>query len=293
MKKLFTRLASVTLFLLCLSAAFTHTARAQHAGTWQFTVSPNLHIPFSMESEVTVLNITETFDLGLGDFLSLDQAFSGGFRLEGRRNDWGYFVDLSFTYAEDSRTARNYPLPPVLANVINTQFNPPVPVPAGTPVSAGILASGSSLSVDVGVLYRVWESEMRGGVRYYAEPSVAFRFGSIRSELDFELDLADIPVVRTKLDVSDNPGKAVIGLNLGIETEGRWDASLRTVTGTSVVSAEDHFSIRITPGAAYRLSDSMALNLNYDFHYLTYERRNNIGLKQTQHALSIGLTATF
>lgn len=215
-------------------------------------------------------------------------------QLEGRRNDWGYFVDLGFTYAEDSRTVPNYSLPQILANLINMQFDPPMPVSAGTPVSASILARGSSLSVDVGVLYRVWESEMRGRVRYYAEPSVSLRFGGIRSELDFELDLADIPVVRTNLEVSDTPGnKAVLGLKLGVETEGRWAASLRTVAGTAIISGEDHFSFRLTPGAAYRLSDSMALNLSCDFRYLTYERGNNISLKQTQHALSIGLKATF
>lgn len=293
MKKIIIRSVILPCLLGLFGLLLPQYADAQYADTWRFKVSPKLLIPFNLHSDVSVQGITETFELGLSDFVSLDQAFSGGFRLEGRRNDWGLFADLSFTYAEDTRLAQNYPLPPPLALIINSRFNPPSPVPAGTPVTAGILASGSALSLEFGVLYRLWEAEATNGNRYFAEPLAAVRFSSLKSELDFELDLAGIPVVRTNLNVSDSPLKSVIGLNLGLETTGRWSAALLTTAGASLISQEDHFSFRISPQAAYAFNPNLALTLGYDFRYLNYERSPNIGLTQKQHALSIGLSAGF
>lgn len=284
---MFNRLNAKVLLTLVLVLFVGNTVKAQ-TSSWNFSVTPYTLVPFNLQSDVTALGITESFALGMDDFFSMDQVFTGALRFEATKNDWRIFADISYTYAEDTQRVQNYPLPPVLALIINNQFNPPAPVQPGTLVNAGILAIGSTLTIDIGGSYRVAEGEWSNGNRYFIEPLVALRLSTIKSELDFELDLGNIPVVRTKADITDNPLKSVIGVIVGFETQGRWSAQLHSTIGSSLISQEDHFSVRVAPEATYTLSDTFALTFGYQFRHLNYER-GQFGLTQTQHAASIGL----
>lgn len=118
---------------------------------------------------------------------------------------------------------------------------------------------------------------------------MALRFSNIKSELDFELDFGNMPVVRTNPNFSDNPVKTVVGVKFCFETESRWSAHVLTSVGASLFSGVTHFSFRVAPEATYAVSETIGLTLGYQYSHLNYERGNNIVLTQNQHALTLGV----
>lgn len=291
-------ISTLLLFLLMMTAGSANTdARSQmneaEDDEWSFYLKHYMLVPLNMQTDVTVLGITQSFSLKTSDFFSFDDVYTGSLRFEARRNALGLFTDLSYTSASESRRVRNYLLPPALAQIINTQFNPPMPIPPGTPADARIGATGSAFTIDAGAMYRILEGTFgtSSNAAYVVEPALGARISVLSSELDFELDLADIPVVRTAIDDNDVVLKPLVGLSLGISS-GYFSTNLNTSLATSLFSNDDDLSFRISPEVVFSPIESLYLSLGYHYRYLESEN-GDFGLTQTQHAISIGIGLGF
>ncbi len=291
-------ISTLLLFLLVNSAGSANTdARSQmneaEDDEWSFYLKHYMLVPLNIQTDVTALGITQSFSLKTSDFFTFEDVYTGSLRFEARRDAFGLFTDLSYTTASDSRRAENYPLPPVLAQLINTQFNPPVPIPPGTPADARISASGSAFTMDAGTMYRVLERTLgtSANLSYFLEPVLGARLSVLSSELDFELDLADIPVVRTAADDNNIIVKPLVGLALGIST-GDWSGNLNTSLAASLFSPDDDLSFRISPEVVFTPVESLYISLAYHFRHLE-SAKDDFGLTQTQHAISIGIGLGF
>ncbi|TVQ05485.1 MAG: hypothetical protein EA359_03050 [Balneolaceae bacterium] len=256
---------------------------------WSFVVKPYIVLPLSLEADIMAIGVTESLSFGLEDVLNLDQAFTGSIRVETRRNGYGIYSDISYLLVKDSRRVQNYPLPAPLAAIINSQFNPPVTIPPGTPATAEIIASGSAFTADLGGFYRIKEGFLTNNAvsKYYIEPMLGLRLSIIQSEIDFDLDLANIPVVRTSAEETNQPFKVVAGVRAGIETENSWAFELDSNIGAGLFSSDQHLSIRVTPEVSYSVSEMFSFIAGYQFRYLDFDK-GEYGLKQVQHGLSIG-----
>lgn len=296
MKQLFTKwllILLMTTITICVSSLKAQNNQNQD-GEWTFSIGQSLLVPIQLQSDVTALGITQRFTLSTSDFFSFDDVFTGLWHFDARYKKIGIFTDLSYTYAEDSNRIQNYPLPPVLAQIINARINPSIQIPPGTPADAVIGTFGSALTIDIGGMYRILEGVLSqsSNITYFIEPYIAARISVLKSELDFELDLASIPVVRTIADNTEEVFKTIFGFKFRVATDGNWTSNLQTGFGSSLFQPQNHMSFRFSQEVAYSPRELLYLSLGYHYRYLDFEN-NNVGLSQSQHAISLGIRVGF
>ena len=257
--------------------------------TWSYTVTPNINLPLSIKSDVTVIGITETINTNTNDLLNLNKAFTFSLRFEARRNASGFYTEYNLIFAEDTRSIQNYPLPPTLAALINNRFNLPVTLPPGTPASARINVFGSSTTFDLGFFSRVIDISAGSfeNTRYYLEPHAALRFSTIYSRIHFNLDLADIPVLDVWPSTLDYHQMFLFGLTTGFYATDSWSADLKADFSVSPLGPARKYAFSLMPTISYKLSNVVSIEAGYQLRYLEYEQ-DQIGLVQEMHALHIG-----
>lgn len=281
------------LILVLLAIIICHFSLPQSGisqdDNWSYSITPNINLPLSIQSDVTVIGITETVNTSASDILNFDKAFTFSLRFEARRNNSGFYSEYNIVFAEDTRSIQNYPLPPTLAALINNRFDLPVTVPPGTPASARINAYGSSSSFDLGYFNRVLD--MRAGssenAHFYFEPFAALRFSTVYSRIRFALDLADIPVLDVWPSVLDSHQMLVFGFSTGLYANNSWAADLKTDIAISPLGTARKYAFSLMPTLSYQFSNVFTLEAGYQLRYLEH-KQDQFGLVQEMHALHIG-----
>lgn len=143
-------------------------------------------------------------------------------------------------------------------------------------------------------MYKIMEGAISesSDISYFLKPYISARLSVLKSELDFELDLATIPVVRTISDIKEEVFKSVAGFQFGLTTAGDWSAIFDSSFGSSIFNPESHRSLRISQDIVYSPREIFHFSVGYQFRHLDYEH-SGFGLSQTQHALSLGIRAGF
>jgi hypothetical protein len=172
----------IALLLLFITLPAHGQSSSTTSDTWQFEVSPYLFLP-AVEGDATVNGQTMPLDLSFGDILDNFDVFGLSGRVRARKGKWGIIFDVA-TLSLETEVIPNIPIPPVTA-AINVDIQDTV--------------------VDLGVSYRVVETEV-GGKRLWIEPLVGVRYHYLKQEIGLKIDI---------LFPDDPPGLVPAGTVLG------------------------------------------------------------------------------
>jgi len=264
---------------------------------WQVSVAPYLFVPLDVEADVTVAGRSGSINLGLGDILSFDRAFSAGLRVEAWKNRLGLILDGLYVSA---RNSGNFGLT----------------VPEGTLASFGInsafrVNADGSLSVrqgtiDLAVSYRVVDTVLGSSTeptqrfpRLVFAPIVGIRTNILSQEL--EIDEIGIPVTPIgpvslsadqEFSFSRTFVEPMIGAQIGLDLSDRWSFSIRGDVSGFNINADRNFTWNLLADVQYHFSSSSSLQLAYRFNDFDFEdgsglTRARVNLSQNGLLLSV------
>ena len=281
--------------------ALAQVRPANRGDDWEFVLEPYIFVPFSVNTDVTVGGFTQSVSTGLGDILSLDKVFSGALRFEARNPQYGFFADLSHIFVRDGRTIIDFPLPPLVAELASLRTGQPIP--PGIPLDVDVTATGRTTTFNLGGYYRVVDQFLGTTTtnaptypRLLVDPYLGLSLVALSSSLEFDVDLG--PVVLRELNRSDSTVlvKPMVGAKLSLELSDRWGLGLQGGISGLAIGADEAFAWNLLAGARYRFTNTLALQLAYQYKYSRYligEGISQFGLDQSQSGLLLGLDITF
>lgn len=264
---------------------------------WEFLIEPYVFVPFNVTTEVSVGPVSPPpVSVGLDDIFSLDRVFSGALRLEARKPQFGFFLDGSHIFVSEGQRLLDYPLPPLLTDLLNLAS--PITIPQGSSLDVDLTATSRITTIDLGGYYRVVDRYLGTKAtnqptypRLSFDPFLGVRVVLLSGGLDFRVDLGNTLLRERSLDDSLTLLKPLVGAQLGLELSDRWGLGLRGDVSGLAIGADEAFAWSVLGGARYRFSPSVALQLAYHYKDATYragEGLSRFGLNQSQHGLWLG-----
>ncbi|MBW4623497.1 MAG: hypothetical protein KME17_29585 [Cyanosarcina radialis HA8281-LM2] len=272
---------------------------------WKFSVEPYFTVPLNVQLDATVLGRSASIDLGLGDILNFDRAFSGGVRVESRKNRWGIIFDGFYTSVGDSGNI-GVTFPEGSLSQFGVNFPVRASADADLSVRDGI--------IDLAASYRAIDTVLGNSAtssnpfpRLTVEPLLGIRIDILSLELEVDnIRLNDVPISSLPLppsipldrdfEFNETSVEPLVGAEIRLDLSNRWAFGLRGDVSGFGIGAERNTTWNLLVSSQYSLSPSTSLRLGYRFNNFDFEdgeglRRVKVNL--TQNELLLGVIFRF